>query len=98
MGRGGFHSAPRTCNSPAMRLTPTLLLVLATGCLSTAAKTQLEAVGPVTVNPPIPPLQNPDVVKLIPGSDPVACAARDGGRCFVRLLSGWGRGRRLCLT
>ena len=75
-----------------MRLTPLVLLVLATGCLSTASLAQLESIGAVTVKPPIPPLQNPDVVKLLPGTGPVTCAANDGGTLFVDTTNSWDLG------
>ena len=83
-----------TCTSAGMRLKPllVLVLVLTTGCLNPASKTRLESVGTVSVNPPIRPLQNPDVVKQLPGTGPVSCAAKDAGTVFIDSTEAWNLG------
>ena len=75
-----------------MRVALLLFLVVMTGCLNTASSSQLESVGSVKVNPPIPPFQNPDVVKQLPGTGPVSCAATDGGTRFVDTTEQWNLG------
>ncbi len=75
-----------------MRVALTVFLVFTAGCLSTASSSQFESTGPVTVNPPIPPLQNPDVVKQLPGSGPVSCAGVDGGTRFSDTTDQWNLG------
>ena len=75
-----------------MRVVSSVLVVLCCACLETASKSQLESVGVVTKNPPIPPLQNPDPVKQVPGSGPIACAPRDGGTRFIDATNAWSLG------
>ena len=75
-----------------MRVALLLFVVFTAGCLDTASLSQLESVGSVKVNPPIPPLQNPDVVQPLPGSGPVSCSATDGGTRFVDTTEQWNLG------
>lgn len=75
-----------------MRVTFACTVVLASGCFSTASQSQFEALGAVSVKPPIPPLQNPEVVKRLPGEAPVACAPRDGGTRFIDATDAWNLG------
>ncbi|MFZ5445157.1 MAG: CRTAC1 family protein [Myxococcota bacterium] len=63
-----------------------------TGCLSTASKTQLDAVGTVTLSGPRSPLKNLEKATLIPEGQPITCAARDGGTRFVDNTEEWGLG------
>ena len=76
-----------------MRVALLFLIVVSTGCLSTASKTQFESVGTVTVNARLKPLQNPDEVKQVPGTDPIACAAQDGGTLFIDATDAWNLGK-----
>ena len=75
-----------------MRAAFIVVVVLSTACLNTASKGQFESVGVVTKNPPLPPLQNPDLVKQVPGTQPVVCAPRDGGTRFIDATNAWNLG------
>jgi hypothetical protein len=75
-----------------MRVALIVLVVTSTACLNTASKTQFQSLGPVTVNPPIPPLENPDPVATVPGSEPISCAPGDGGTRFIDATEAWNLG------
>lgn len=76
-----------------MRVALLSLVVVSTGCLSTASKGQFESTGSITLAAPLKPLQNPDKVTPLPGTDPVSCAERDGGTLFIDATEGWNLGK-----
>ena len=76
-----------------MRVALLFFVVVSTGCLNTASKSQFEATGAVAVNAPLKALQNPDLVKTVPGTDAIACSPRDGGTLFIDATEGWNLGK-----
>jgi enediyne biosynthesis protein E4 len=71
-----------------------LVVLLFSGCVFTASKSQLE--GPATglvVNAPLSPLKNGTPALKVTGAAPLTCATHDGGTRFVDATDAWGLGK-----
>jgi hypothetical protein len=67
-------------------------VLVATGCLSTASRSQLDGTGAVQLLPPRSPLQGTTKVDPLPGTGALSCSAHDGGTRFVDATDAWNLG------